>query len=668
MKKERFRFSAYFLCFLLCLFVFTSPSRGEEEPPYSFRTEWAKLSTHDGSQLIPPVSSNASVAVLWLLPRSGYHTYAYSAGSDGFPLQVKAMANGEVLNDDTVQIRYLPGEETLSDLGKRSFLYKNATPVFLLFSGRKLSSIHLEVSLLACSDQHCFPVTEHFSLSPAPEPLEDASQKNWFPLLKKSSPANLPEQPGPPVLAKEEARLTDFSHDSFLPSQHTSVFRQKKNTGSALSLPAEEKKEHGYAFAVQSLQGSLHIDGWFKAVVIGLFAGLLLNVMPCVLPVLSIKFSLLLNDGNTLGSRTRSIREHALFFAAGILTWFTLLALLSGLTGLLWGQIFQSQEVVFLMLLIVFCMGLAMFDVFHLPMLDLQPNTSSPRLQAFSTGMFATLLATPCSGPLLGGVLAWGMTKPLPVLVTVFLSTGIGMAVPHLMLALFPRLVRFLPRPGAWLHVIERALGFLLMGTAIYLFSLLPDHLHVKTLITLLVAAAAAWGWGHWGSLRGSTIRRISIALLACCTISLSAFWTFLPAQNKTVPWENFTEASFRDYLGKKNMIVEFTADWCPTCKILENTVLSAPNLLPLLDQHSLVAIKVDMTYKNKAQEELLKDLGGASIPLLAIFPAGENANAPVVLRDIYTSNDLHLALRQAKIPHTRMDAMLKPVKQLSKP
>ncbi|MBQ9104929.1 MAG: thioredoxin family protein, partial [Mailhella sp.] len=424
-----------------------------------------------------------------------------------------------------------------------------------------------------------------------------------------------------------------------------------------------------YDFAPRELDGVFKVDGWLRAVGLGLIDGLLLNFMPCVLPVLTMKFSVLLNRECDESECWRSIREHTLFFAAGIVVWFALLAVVSGLTGMLWGQLFQSSEVIFLMLLIVFCMALSMFDVFHLPVLDLQPqNSGSPRMQAFSTGMFTTLLATPCSGPLLGGVLAWGMTKPLPVLMTVFAATGVGMSLPYMLIAVFPALVRFLPRPGAWLSAVERVLGLMLMGTAIYLFSLLPADLHVKTLITLLVAATSAWIWGRWGSLRGSVTRRMFLGGCAFGAIALSTFWAFLPAQQETVPWRTFNEQQFRADLGKKAMIVEFTADWCPTCKVLERTTLAAPNLLPILEQYSVEAVKVDMTHKNSHHDELLKSLNSASIPMLAIFPAGQGASTPVILRDIYTVTDLHLALRQAKIPHKRMVEMLYPVKLLSQP
>ena len=690
MKRVFRNFAAfYFLTALLCAFLGADSAFAAQSPPYRFHTEWTKLSAVDGRELTPPVEENAAMAVLWLIPEAGYYTYSHEPGSEGMPLKVTVACEGASLHSDCVQLQYPEGSEHREGNSVTHHLH-GRVPVFLIFKKTPDRPVTAKVSLLACSDKHCFPVTENLLLPVPPAQLPNAAQMPWFKELKSSSHAPCDHRP----LVSEQARaakallpaapasvllpadpsepspaLAGDLHTQLLPAAHTSVFQKKSLPPSSPTAIAKPSSSGTYAFTVGELDGTFKVDGWARAVGIGLLAGLLLNFMPCVLPVLTMKFSVLLGMDCSDQERRHHIREHTVFFAAGVVTWFTLLAVLSGLTGMLWGQLFQSAEVLFFMLLIVFCMALSMFDVFHLPVLDLQPHQGgSPRMQAFSTGMFTTLLATPCSGPLLGGVLAWGMTKPLPVLMTVFGSTGLGMALPYVFIACFPGLVRFLPRPGAWLSALERMLGLLLMGTAIYLFSLLPTDLHVKTLITLLVAATSAWIWGRWGSLRGSVTRRMFLGSFAVGAIALSTFWAFLPAQQENVPWEPFTEKQFRADLGKQAMIVEFTADWCPTCKVLERTTLAAPNLLPILDQYSVKAVKVDMTQKNDDHDELLKALGSASIPLLAVFPDGERASQPVILRDIYTVTDLHLALRQAKIPHKRMVEMLYPVKLLSQP
>ena len=652
------------------------PSRAlsaDAEPPYSFITEWSKLSAVDARYILGDVDKNILLAVLWLNPAPGYHTYSDKPGDEGTPLVVKALSNGEAISEQAVRILYVPGEKKSDEFGGTSYVYDQPTPVFILFPEKESRSVTLDVSLLACSDKHCRPFHGQILLPVAPEELKNAAQMPWFSQLINVS---LHSSGSPADQTTFSPSATDGKialHSDMLPEANTSIFHKSpQNASVAYTASSSQEDERqvnkGYALQPRVLLGSFRIDGWLRALGIGIIAGLLLNFMPCVLPVLTMKFSVLLEAGS-VEERRKSIRIHNIFFACGIVTWFVMLAVVTGLTGMLWGQLFQSSEAIFFMLLIVFCMGLSMFDIFHLPVLDLQPQHSrSPKMQAFSTGIFTTLLATPCSGPLLGGVLAWGITKPLPVLMTVFVATGIGMSLPYIVIACFPRLVYFLPRPGAWFSALERILGLFLMGTAIYLFSLLPPSLHVKTLITLLVASTFAWIWGRWGSLRGSITRRMFLGTFSVGAIFLCAFWAFLPAQAEIVPWTAFSEKTFNENLGKKPMILEFTADWCPTCKVLERTTLSAPNLLPIIEQYSLTAIKVDMTKKNEAQEALLKSLNSASIPLLAVFPEGSSATSPVILRDIYSVTDLHLALRQAKIPHKRMVERLNPVKLLSQP
>jgi thiol:disulfide interchange protein DsbD len=441
--------------------------------PYRFHTEWAKLSAVDGRKLDSSLDKNISMAVLWMLPEPGYHTYAHIPGEDGIPLTVAVLADGDVLPSSSVQVRYTPGTETPVTSGGFSYVHKRAVPVFLLFQTNEEKAVTLDISFLACSDKHCQPIHTRILLPSAPPELKNAAQLPWFDALMSSKDdphQNIPQEV-PPVIVSDlpEASLP---YPSLLPEAPTSVFQKRiaRNTAPSVPVPSAEPKNstYGYQFTPTHLEGTFEIDSWLRAIGLGLLAGLILNIMPCVLPVLTMKFSILLDTDDSPEQRARTIREHTIFFAAGIIAWFTLLAIISGLTGILWGQMFQSSEAIFLMMLIVFCMGLSMFDVFHLPVLDLQMHhSSSPKMQAFSTGMFTTLLATPCSGPLLGGVLAWGMTKPLPVLVTIFAATGVGMALPYCILAGFPRLVYFLPKPGVWLNVLERILGFMLMGTAI---------------------------------------------------------------------------------------------------------------------------------------------------------------------------------------------------------
>ena len=245
---------------------------------------------------------------------------------------------------------------------------------------------------------------------------------------------------------------------------------------------------------------------------------------------------------------------------------------------------------------------------------------------------------------LLGGVLGWAALQPLPVIVAVFTATGIGMALPYLVLAVWPGAARILPKPGAWTGIMERLVGFFLMGTAVYLLSILPESQRLAALVTLLVCALAAWIWGHWGGLRASGPQKLFTGALALLMVGGSIWWSVQPAP-EPAPWETFRADTFRSLLKKEPLMVEFTADWCPSCKFLEQTVLTPKRLHAITERYGLRLIKVDLTRPDPEAQALLRAIGSVSIPVTAIFPKGLLSNSPIVLRDLYTASQLEDAL-----------------------
>ncbi|MEG1610931.1 MAG: thioredoxin family protein, partial [Bilophila sp.] len=172
----------------------------------------------------------------------------------------------------------------------------------------------------------------------------------------------------------------------------------------------------------------------------------------------------------------------------------------------------------------------------------------------------------------------WAALQPLPVVMAVFAATGIGMSLPYLLLAAYPRAARILPKPGAWTGIMERLVGFFLMGTAVYLLSILPESQRLSALVTLLVASLAAWIWGQWGGLRASGRQKAFTGGLAVLMVASAIWWSVQPPA-KPAPWERFDPQTFRTALHTEPLLVEFTADWCPSCKVLERTVLTPARL-----------------------------------------------------------------------------------------
>ena len=248
---------------------------------------------------------------------------------------------------------------------------------------------------------------------------------------------------------------------------------------------------------------------------------------------------------------------------------------------------------------------------------------------------------------MLGGVLGWAFTQPLMIVVVVFWAVGLGMALPYLMFCLWPDLACILPKPGAWMHVFERIVGFMLMGTALYLLSVLPVERHMQVLTVLLVLSLCAWLWGQYCGITAPPLRRKIMSVIGVVLLVGSVFWVLRPVA-PLPQWRQFTPEAFEANLGKKPMLLEFTANWCPNCKFMEATVLTDERMRKLQARYGIELVRVDLTNANAYAVRLLDALGSKSIPLTALFPAGDNANQPLVLRDVYSVRTLEQALNEA--------------------
>lgn len=514
----------------------------------------------------------------------GYHAYAHDAGDDGLPTTLECTPQAVV--------HYPKGHLSLERAGDppTGTTYTGEITLFAAFDGTQAGATYAaKLEMLLCSSQRCLPTSLAFE-------------------------GELPKD-APPVM--EMPWLT----------------RWQEQTRPALTALAPRYDAHW-----------LEISGIWHAIFWGFLAGMVLNIMPCVLPVLSLKLTALLAGNGSV----QAMRSYCLFFAAGIMTFFTILALALGLGELLWGQFFQSQALVACLLFAVVILSLSLFGLFTLPVLDLKAASSQRHgcLHAYLTGMLATLLATPCSGPFLGGVLAWVVGQPLPLMLLTFWGVGLGMAFPYFLSAACPQATRLLPRPGPWLEIVEKALAFFLLGTGLYLLSILPHELHLRMLAALLCASFACWLYGRFCGLGAGKLRR-RLGFAACSAVVVVCL---VVGQKVTVEadiWERYSPETFAASVGKEPLLLEFTADWCPNCKFLEATVLTPANLANWRKRYGLRLIQVDLTAKNAPGLPLLRSLGSQSIPLAAVFPAGARASEPTVLRDVYGRERLERALKE---------------------
>ncbi|EGB13858.1 Protein-disulfide reductase [Pseudodesulfovibrio mercurii] len=402
-----------------------------------------------------------------------------------------------------------------------------------------------------------------------------------------------------------------------------------------------------WRFSPTYFQPGLEVGGLLSAVLMGLLAGLILNVMPCVLPVVSLKLSALLGAGaeGDPHARIRAFREHNVFFVIGVLTFFLFLALVLGATGSAWGALFQNRWLVLGMAAIMGALALSLFGLFHLPVIDLKfgAGHKNPRKQAFFTGMLTTLLATPCSGPFLGGVLGWALIQGPVIIATVFICIGLGMSAPYLLLILSPGLSRFLPRSGPWIEYVEKGIAFFLLGTAFYLLGIALGGQSLRVLAPLWVILFGGWLWVRSRTARQGTqlILRVSMLVLLAVTV----YWTTPGTEVRADPWEHFNPVELDQSLGQEKIFLEFTADWCPTCKALEATVMTRSNVAEWKERYGVRFIKVDMTERDPEAEALLAALGSRSLPTAAVFRVN-GRETPVVIRDLYTADQLENLLK----------------------
>ncbi|KHK01851.1 protein-disulfide reductase DsbD family protein [Desulfovibrio sp. TomC] len=582
--------------------------------------------------------SGQILAVVTLVSAPGWHAYAVGPAESGQSARANLTAG-----DIQAPALFPPGIPTPDPLEpeKTVLIYEGRTPIFVPLSDQARSAPVLsgEIRVFSCSDTSCWPSTLAVSLPLAELAVVDLPQAEtqpWWPLF----------------LALRNAALASPLTACPDPSLPASLLHPPVAAVPATPAAASPAQPATPSLTPRSFTPALEVSGLLKAAMLAFAAGFILNFMPCVLPVVSLKLSGLLAISGEEGKleRRRILREHNFFFALGIVVYFLLLSLILGAFGLAWGEMFQSPGLAIVVAVVLFALSLSLFGVFHLPVVDLKISSGTrghTRRGAFLTGALTTLLATPCSGPFLGGVLAWTLLQPQHVIMTVFTAIGLGMASPYAVLAIWPRLVRLLPRPGAWMQSLERAMAFVLAATCLYFLALLPPGRILPTLAAFWAMALAATLFGRMhlaqSALRGAIM---GVAALAVAGGGLAFALTFTPPVE--AEWVAYTPETFAERLGRDNLVLDFTADWCPTCKLLERTVLTPARVAQWGTRHKAVFMKVDLTRQTPSAMALLRALGSQSIPVAAFFPAGDEANAPLVLRDLFTAGQFEQAMDEA--------------------
>lgn len=437
------------------------------------------------------------------------------------------------------------------------------------------------------------------------------------------------------------------------------VARESWLIPSASSAPATPARG---TTALNSRPSTLNL---LRNLLFGFLGGLILNLMPCVLPAITLKIFGFVKQA---GESPERIFRLGLAFCAGIFAWFlALAALIVGfkMAGreLTWAFQFQNSYFLIGMCSVVLVFALNLFGVFEIMLPTAAGDRALDLAQregyggAFFHGVFATLLATPCTAPFLGSALGFALGQSPPVIFVMFAAIAAGMSLPYVLLTARPAWMKYLPKPGMWMERLKQFMGFLLMATVLWLLWVVGRQRGVDGMLWagafLLVLGVACWIKGAFIAFTTSPAVHRAATVVIVVIVALGG-WYFI---GKKFAHAQREEAAMREPFGKtlehalaqnRAVFVDFTADWCVNCKVNEKLVLNTAPVQEALKRDGVIFLKADWTNGDAEITALLKKYGKAGVPAYVLFPAGK-PDAPIVLPETLTQKIVIDALAEAK-------------------
>jgi len=665
-----------YLFFIIVIFSFT--------PIFALQSDWSS-GIESQIRLISPTTNNDNSKNIYVgleyQLKDGWKTYWQSPGEGGFPQEIIWR---DSTNIQSMEILW-PTPERFEILGIQSVGYTNNVIFPLQFTLEDYSqptSVVLDVTYLTCKDI-CIPGSAHLellipagkgsftahsyniekSLSQLPErnlqisflkniDIQAYLKEETLSFVLKANAKEFFENPkvflhtdfGLPVIesiislstnAKNLETIFNFNKSLINAKQFDAHFVIADNNKSFLFIaPLKVKESNVSNFTVSS---------FFVTIMIALLGGLILNGMPCVLPVLSIKMLSMLQHIES----PSSIRISFMVTSLGIVSSFCLLSFFFVLLRYLgvsvgWGM--QFQQPIFLMT-IAFILTFFSFNLFGL--FEIQtPRFMNIQIinqlqeynytRDFFYGFFATLMATPCSAPFVGTALTFAFTQSQMIMIVIFVAMGVGMALPYLMVSLFPQLIKFLPQPGPWMKYLKYFLGILLLTTLVWISNVLLNHFNYYFII---VTAILLVGYVLLNYIfKYKTF--IFIATLVAF-FSLPNFAVFKSVNLKDDPeWLDLTTINLKELISQNDIVfVDITADWCATCQFNKINVLQKKSIQKLFAKNNVVKVRGDWTKPNNIIESFLQQYQRFGIPLNILY--SKNYTQEIVLPELLSEKKI---------------------------
>ena len=410
--------------------------------------------------------------------------------------------------------------------------------------------------------------------------------------------------------------------------------------------------------STQPAAGLLQIAG------LAFLGGLLLNLMPCVFPVLFLKGLALVRSGN---EERHKLRAHGFVYTLGILVSFwALVGVLLGLraagASLGWGFQFQSPVFLSLMAGLLFFLGLSLAGQFEIGLTLTGTGGSLAAKQgyagSFFTGVLAVIVATPCTAPLMGAAVGYALAQPAAVTFAVFTALALGLASPYVALTLQPAWTRWLPKPGAWMDVLKQAISVPIFATVIWLAWVLAQAYGASVLAALLgsflLLAIAGWFLGRWPAQRWATVVAVAIVVVVIAVSALApgklAVASQAAGQGEAHGWEPWSAETVARYQSQgRPVFVDFTASWCLSCQVNERVVLSQTQVQKAFADANVALLRADWTRHDEAITQTLTALGRDGVPAYVLYVPGEAR--PRLLPEVLTTGVVTDAL--ASLPRS---------------
>ncbi len=401
-------------------------------------------------------------------------------------------------------------------------------------------------------------------------------------------------------------------------------------------LQEREETQPGAGATRIAVDESASSLGLIGALLLALIGGVLLNLMPCVLPILSLKVLGLARSGESVAKA----RSHALWYTAGVMATFAavglaVVALRAVGLALGWGFQLQQPVIVALLAYVMFALGLSMSGVYNIGvgLTGAGQSLTSRGGPAgdFFTGVLAVVVASPCTIPFMGSALAYAFASSSLLALLIFLALGLGLALPFLLVGMVPALASRLPRPGAWMETLKQLLAFPMYLTAIWLLWILGKQRGIDAVAAVLVGATvlalALWGWER-GRYRDGLHRRMLPVLIAVLALAPLLFVHRAPppsqAASTHVGWIPYSAGRLASLRAEgRTVFVDMTADWCVTCKANEKLVLHTDRFNELLERSGTVAMVGDWTNVDPDISAFLQEYGAVGVPLYVVFEGG---------------------------------------------